>query len=206
MGKASLLCVCMCWRLCPGMLTVYIVHLSVPNANPNTCSQCQPSVQGSTSKNVQLHFRCNQECMSPFAKTEIDSPRKKQKISAQSVSPQNRNIFPAKITKGNYLPAKILHARCLPVKTESESPQILQKSTPRENTKNLRAKCLPAKMKIYSPRKLPKGSMCRRKNFVEGVSPRKWKSIPCGNCQSELSPRKKISCKVYSAKTEIYSP
>jgi hypothetical protein len=175
----------MCWRLYPaGMLTVYIVHRSVPNANPNTCYQCQPSVQGSTCKNLQLHFCCSQKCMSPFAKTEIDSSRNNKK-SPQKVSPRkNGNILSAKNYQMELSPRKKSLYKVSPRKkrkatpcknfTKIDFPQKYKKSPrklsscengnilPAKITKGkylpatiLRARCLPAKTEINSPRKLP---------------------------------------------------
>jgi hypothetical protein len=110
--------------------------------------------------------------MSPFAKTEIDSPRKKQKISSQSISPQNRNIFPAKITKGNYLPAKILHARCLPMKTESDSPQKFHKNQLPAIIQKISAQSVSPQKRKYTPRKNYQRKVSPCKNILRKVSPR----------------------------------
>ena len=92
--------------------TLYWVHPCLLSIH--VCYQCHTSVQFSTCKNVQLHFCCNQKCTSPFAKTEIESPRKTKKYPRKVSPRKNQNILPAKITKGKYLPAKILCAPQFP--------------------------------------------------------------------------------------------
>jgi len=46
------------WRYVTPMLVISI----------HACHQCQPSVQDSTRKNVQLHFCAKQKCTSPFSR------------------------------------------------------------------------------------------------------------------------------------------